>query len=486
MKRVYKHQLREDRKRRYKRRGASSRSKVRGARKVKIHYPRSSRNPTGQPNEAQRQFHHVMKKKPLSLFSGGVGSGKTTCVLGFESAWLCWANPNCAGMLIAHDWNSLWNVVLPAFLRFLPPNALISHNKSESKLIIKGGRTVYYTTANNPDSVEGKNVSWLAGDEIRYWPYQTYKNAIARMRDARGHFCRGIFASTPAMGGWMQDEFVRGKQNRGIVFCSTQMNAHNLADGFMDMLKESYSERLYETYVLGKFKHVAGGVFEEFDPAKHLAPRSDLFVPGVPVHVAQDFGINHPAVIFFQHLPYCPVHGTTDCIHVLDELMPDQCSTRNIIPHIWGWFSEHDACEVGNVYCDPAGRNRSEQEGYTSIYLMEGAGFNCIFDTDPAVRHIPNGVSLINSKLTPYKGESTIYLASEMQDGSHRGLFRAFLNTVYPTTKDGRIKSDNPLKDGVFDHAMDAFRYGMVNTCPFPQAQIRTYGGSRKQESGWF
>ena len=58
---------------------------------------------------------------------------------------------------------------------------------------------------------------------------------------------------------------------------------------------------------------------------------------------------------------------------------------------------------------------------------------------------------------------TTKYTARPPLATASRRVVRALRGYRYPDTKDGRPVSDHPMKDGLYEHAMDALRYGVIN-----------------------
>lgn len=431
-----------------------------------LQYPVSLRTGLREANPAQVRFHNMVPRNIITCFSGGVGSGKTTAG-GYESNCLFWANEGRAGYILAHNWDTLENVTLPAFLQFLPDWAILKWNHNKKRIDCIGDRTVYYGSAKKPESVESKNVAWGWGDEIRYWPRKSFVRWIARRRQVSA-MSRYICTSTPSMG-WMYDEFCSGKKGRGIIYCSTVENEANLDETYIDDLAESYDKRLYETYVGGQFKHLSGGVFEPFDESVHLAHSyHDLYSPNLPVHVGVDFGMNNPAAIFFQFFHRCGRHNTERCMHVLDEIMPENAPTERLAVMInEHWDQRH--WEPGTAYVDPAGRGRSQETGISSLQIFRQADIPYKYPTKTIDTYKPNQVARVNAKLMPKSEKPSMFFAKELEKRNERGIVRTMRNWQYPTDSEGNITSDSPMKKGGDDHAGDAILYPTVVLCPTAQ-----------------
>lgn len=378
-----------------------------------------------------------------------------------ESIRLAVENPGCDGMIVAPNYNLLQRVTLRMFLRLLPRKLLSQHRKSLRCIELVNGSRVWYASADRPETLEGSNLSWLWLDEGRYAKREAWEVMLARVRAPEAQRLSIIITSTPSMG-WLYDEFGREERDNWQDFVVPTATNHYLPDTYLESLRRSYSAELYQQYVEGAWVQLTGGVFPQF--ADHHLQDLEV-VEHVPVDVALDPGITRSAVLFFQHLKWCPHHHVSHCIHVLDELMPDNTPTAFLAPTLREMYSKNPHWTPGACYIDPAGNNRSIETGISSVEILEHAGFSTAYTTDPTKRSIPNGIALIQSKLKPVKGKPSLYIHQKLQ-GSERGIVRALRESVFPDP--GRGRRDEPIKDGLIDHARDTLRYAMINTCDMP------------------
>lgn len=420
-----------------------------------------------EPNPAQRRFARMIQEKDYVLFSGGVGSGKTLAGA-YESARLCYQNPGRAGFIVAHDWNTLLTVTLPAFLSFFPSSWVEAHNKNLRCIRLRGNRLVYYGSANNPSSLEAKNVSWAWGDEVRYWSKAAYIKWIARGRQ-RGGRCKFICTSTPAMN-WMFNEFCTGRANRGVVFASTRENAHNLRSGYIPDLEASYSKRVFESYVEGEFKALSGEVFDEFKRRTHLV---DLPIDWtVPVDVGFDPGRRKAAMVFLQHFDYCGLHDVDNCDHIVGELLNDKKTNAKKMLKDLNYRFDREGWQRGCIYIDKAGNSGSQEVGFSTVDVFEGAGWTVMWTTDVEDCWVPYGIDVINNKFGPVDGRPSLFIDSHLEGNHERGIYAAITGSEYPEDKAGRPISDEPIKEGELEHVRDALRYYMVNRYPACRSEI--------------
>jgi len=412
------------------------------------------------PLSHQRSFHR--HPAPYRLFRGGVGSGKTLCGAA-ESIRLAVENPECDGMIVAPTWGILHRTTLRAFRSLLPRQILRREVKSERYIELVNLARIYYGSADRPDTLEGANLAWAWGDEGRYWDRVAWEILLARVREPRAKRRSIVMTSTPSMG-WLYDYWGRGMEGYAEVAAPTEENPY-LPPEYIETLRRSYSQDLYRQYVGGEWVHLEGGVFPEFSASSHVQP--DLHIPSHPVHIAFDPGVQRSATLFFQHHRFCPRHRTEHCIHVLDECM------LNDMPTVWaeqrwrGKYYEH-GWKMGKVYLDAAGDSRSTSTGLSDVAILESAGWECIWTTDPFKRAIVAGISAIRGKLKPFLGSPSLYFDPRLLlDTSQRGILRSIRESRYPDAK-GSNRDDQPIKDGILDHVRDALRYAIVNLCPLP------------------
>ncbi len=120
---------------------------------------------------------------------------------------------------------------------------------------------------------------------------------------------------------------------------------------------------------------------------------------------------------------------------------------------------------VEKIVCDPAGDGTQTATGLSDLDILRGQGFrNIRFTTDPRWRHIPTGVRLLEGLLRNTLNETRLYVAAHLdKPAAKRGVVKDFLGYHYPETKEGHAVKDQPQKDGVHDHTMDAARYFAVD-----------------------
>lgn len=424
--------------------------------------------PFRQPKLNPAQYRYVEQMRPggTGLFVAGVGIGKSTLMR--EVACILAAyNPGERILLVSHVLAHARIEHVPALIARLKEYRNFSHEVKMDRLIVcRNGAVIQYGSADRPDTLDGWNVACVLCDEIRYWREEAYEKVTTRYRSATAPFpFMGMF-TTPEMN-WMYDRYFEYEAPGFFtVRGSTIENVHNLRKGYYEDLKARLSPKTFKQYVEGHWGLIEGAVFEDFNPSPEGHVRRVRHDTSLPVHMGIDFGYRCPAAIFFQHLDWCPAHGVSDCIHVLDELLPDNTTTEAFAPMITQLYHKR-RWRMGMAYCDPAGSNRSQEVGYSSVDIMEAAGIPCEWTYEPASRFIPAGIDVIRSKILNVNNEISFYISDRCGrwSDSQRGLVRGLSRCEYPERKPGQALKDEPLKSE-FTHVLDALRYAMVNLFP--------------------
>lgn len=227
-----------------------------------------------------------------------------------------------------------------------------------------------------------------------------------------------------------------------------------------DAIKQAqeWSEQQFEAEALCERPALTGLVYPQFDRRIHVKPDLD-FDEAMPTYRAIDWGINGFVCLWIQT-------GKSDQVFVVDEyLVTDQtvaACAKDISAKDKQWG-------VHMTYCDPAGRQRSDQTGHSDIQVMKAAGVPCRYRTDSWATTVANGIQMIRAYLKPAAGQTRLHVA-----GACKELIRAFES--YKLRKVNNEYIDEPVKPQSCDHPMDALRYFFVNRLSPPRASSKQMG----------
>jgi len=183
-------------------------------------------------------------------------------------------------------------------------------------------------------------------------------------------------------------------------------------------------------------------VFEEFDPARHVAKVE--YCRDWPLYRAIDFGYRSPLVcLWIQVTP-------GGRVHVLNEYF--RC--RVSLPAHAAEIKKRDLGPAAATYVDPAGRHKESTSGAACTEILISVGIPCICRAST----IAEGLELVRAALAPAAGAPTLAIHPRCLR-----LIEAFNNYHYPPPgKAGDGDADKPVKDGP-DHFIDALRYFFIN-----------------------
>ena len=196
-------------------------------------------------------------------------------------------------------------------------------------------------------------------------------------------------------------------------------------------------------------------VFGEFDPVVHVQPMD--YDPNLPLYRAMDFGFVNPFVCLWIQVDRSGV------IRVIDEYVR---SRATIDVHITQMKARTPVPEeqVTATFCDPAGSSVNDITGTSVIRELRALGIN----VRSRRSGILEGIELIRRAIRSGDGQSKLVLSPRCPR-----LIEAMECYHYPES--GRIPSELPLKDGLFDHPIDALRYFFINHTRPTKTTARRY-----------
>jgi hypothetical protein len=437
-----------------------------------------------QPTPTQYEF--LRNETRFRLLAGGFGSGKSS--VGSRAFFRgVLQNRLCDAAMIAPTEKMFHSVMRPHWEQVCPPGLIARRDRDQECYVLTTGQKVYWRSAYVPERIQGLNLGTFWCDEARFISRSAWNSISTRLRDKRAPKPQGILTSTPTMN-WLFDVFKTNRDEK-IWKCfhiSTRENAGNLTEDYVRYIQETFTERMCEAMIDGRFVINEGQVYPMFDPDRHMV-RWEIR-PDERIHVWIDFGARRASVLFAQETGRIPVYPRgwkegrampPNSLVVFDELQVDNTNTERLIPFILAVLKRHNIWRPDYIFCDPAGRNRSQEVDMTSVRLLERAFGTDVYgntivryqERGDAV-HVPTGIGCVQSFLSPMDSDARLYFDQRLADDKRdlppnnfaRGIIPTLRNYRYPSEKEGRRASDHPLKDGFFEHAADALRYGIINT----------------------
>jgi hypothetical protein len=212
----------------------------------------------------------------------------------------------------------------------------------------------------------------------------------------------------------------------------------------------------WEAEMLCKRPSLENTVFDEFDPAAHVKPID--YDPNLALYRSLDFGFINPFVCL-----WIQVDGT-GMVRVIDEYVRSRATVDVHAEHI----ESRTPCaeqQVAATFCDPAGAGVNDVTGTSVIRELRSLGIV----TRCRRSGILEGIEFIRRAIRSGDGRSSLVISPRCQR-----LIEAMQCYHYPDSN-RTTPSELPLKDGVYDHPIDALRYFFVNHQHNPKTASRRY-----------
>jgi hypothetical protein len=200
----------------------------------------------------------------------------------------------------------------------------------------------------------------------------------------------------------------------------------------------------WEAEMLCKKPMLDNVVFDEFDPAVHV---SDIdYDPNLPLFRSIDFGFVSPFVCLWIQV------DNDGVIRVIDEYVRSRATVDVHADEI----KKRTVCgeeKVSGTFCDPAGAGVNDVTGTSCVRELRSMGIVTRFRKSGIVE----GIELIRRAIRDGSGASRFMISPRCGR-----LIEAMQCYHYPDSG-GVVSRELPIKDGVYDHPIDALRYFFVN-----------------------
>lgn len=313
-------------------------------------------------------------------------------------------------------------------------------------------RTINTSTWHRPGGPMGRMVASAAERGIRLHKWNVWE-ALERCPPERHQWGRGCRACRLAGPCIEKAREVHGSARHRVGIAAECRGLLSIDDAIKQFCQWSVDQWRSEAEC--KRPHLRGLVYPEFDRTVHVRPdlarRADL-----PTWRAIDWGWNNFVCLWIQA-------EKSGGVFVVEEYCTGATTTADNAREI---SRRDEGTRIEATFCDPAGRSRSDQTGFSDVEVFEGFGIPCSYSTTAWAREARNGINLIRSFLRPGAGAPRLYVA-----GSCRQLIHAFES--YRTRQVNGQDVDEPAKPQPAEHAMDALRYYFVNSWAPARAETR-------------
>jgi len=330
---------------------------------------------------AQREF--VQSTALHTGLIGGYQSGKSAAAVAKVITKLL-TNPHASVAYYLPTYRLISDMLVPKLSQALGALGIgYKHNVKDSYMATPYGR-IMMRSLENPDSIVSYSVAYSLVDEFDVVPPARMKLAQGRISSRnswRGHTKNQIdYVSTPEGFGFAYNFFVKNaNDNKKLLKISTLDNLDNLADSYVDGLREAYTEDQLRAYLNGDFVNLySGSIYGNYD--RDLNGTSATIEKREPLHIGLDFNIGHMAAVVHVIRGGRPM--------ALAELV-DVYDTPAMIEQLKVYYGEHPV----TIYPDAAGAARSSS-GKSDHALIKEAGYTINAPkANPAVKDRINAVN---------------------------------------------------------------------------------------------
>lgn len=418
------------------------------------------------PSPVFQRLHKSLATKRLNV--GGLGSGKTRAMC--EHLYtMALTYPGSLVILARRDLGDLKNTTQREMLEFVvDPRTVDRFNVNENILYLKNRSQVLFMETKKPENFKSYQIIAYGLDESDENPDPELMTVLdGRLRQRI--YVNGNEVPVPYAGIWTynptDDEHWLAKledqktdPNIEVFRSKTHDNEKNLPAGYIDRLMASLPPWEINSLIYGNRATRPKGkpVIHGFNVLEHVRPL--LPYHHLPLGRGWDFGFNNPAAMLGQYdhefhrvLVYREICGKEEQLKLFAPKVKQE--TQALVGPL---FPVKD-------FCDPHGEDQKDVGESSVEHLRIHHGIHCLSKRTRIKTGLDEIQELVLSR-DGMKGRDWVFGDSIQTapqlliDPSCRTLISA-LAGGYHRDADGV-----PVKDGVYDHIMDAFRYFVVFT----------------------
>jgi hypothetical protein len=198
----------------------------------------------------------------------------------------------------------------------------------------------------------------------------------------------------------------------------------------------------FEAEMLCLRPSLENAVFAEFDVNLHVKPIN--YDPNLPLYRSLDFGFINPFVCLWIQV------DDTGTVRVIDEYIR---SRATIDTHAQEIITRTPCPEVNvtATFCDPAGAGVNDVTGTSAVRELRTRKIKVRYRRSSVLE----GIELIRRAIRSGDGQSKLVISPRCAK-----LTEALRCYHYPESS---TPEELPLKDGIYDHPIDALRYFFIN-----------------------
>lgn len=180
------------------------------------------------------------------------------------------------------------------------PNVIREHSVSDKVTTLVDGKTIFWRSADDPNSLRGPNLNWFWLDEADYMSEEVWNVMLGRIRRHPSE----CFITTSPNGdqNWVFNRiylpFKNGNPDYDVINAKTAENVY-LPSQYLDTLRQSYTTEYARQELDGEFIGPIGRVMKkDWLQQVHLPPQSEIsYVVGVDLAVGMKSSSDDRAIV---------------------------------------------------------------------------------------------------------------------------------------------------------------------------------------------
>ncbi|RKY23978.1 MAG: hypothetical protein DRP62_04820 [Planctomycetota bacterium] len=393
----------------------------------------------------------------------------------------CVFKPNCQVRILAGSGEQAGRMYeyLTGFLRNGFEQFLAGAIRKDKCSFLNGSSVEVLTQS--PMSVRGRHIQKLRCDEVELFDEDVFNAAkfttqskngigaamevISTMHRPYGlmqKICSSAERSATPIFKWCLWEVIEKCTDRNCSQCPLWSDCRGRAKRAAGYLKiddcitqmSRASRAGWETEMLCKRPSLENAVFAEFEPTVHVQPVD--YDPNLPLYRSLDFGFVNPFVCLWIQV------DNDGVVRVIDEYVRNRATVDVHAEQLKARTPSGEE-QVAATFCDPAGAGVNDVTGTSTVRELRSYGITTRYRRSG----ILEGIELIRRAIRSGDGQSRLMISPRCQR-----LIEAMQCYHYP---DASSVGELPLKDGVYDHPIDALRYFFVNYTRSAKATSRRY-----------
>jgi len=416
---------------------------------------------------------------PVLYLQGGVGAGKTRAFLAPVNEML-FEIPDLKVLWGRQDFADLRLSAMDTFLEVMPGELIADKNEQEHKYVIaQSGEKqskIYFRDLKDLKGLGSQEFGIIVVTEAHEISLNAYRTLKQRARQQNVPTMILMEGNPPNEDHWLNnvldpehDDFDSDIEKWEV---STRENWSNLSEVYRNSLEKMPNSWKIK-YLEGRTGFTPDGrpFYEGFKEELHTGDFD--WNTQIELLGGFDYGYHHPAHLITQI-------GTDGRWYILKEILGNDEILDFFADRCLGLVNVKYPNALWRYYGDPAGKQVNDKSEKTSEDILKGKKIN-VQSRPSSYRERKEIIEkLLNTMIN---GKPAL-----MVDKSCRIIIDGFLGGYhYPVAKEGETTPEVPVKDGYYEHLMNALEYIAVNIFtavkrnePAPQPPI--FKGTR---SGW-